>query len=54
MNGETLNTLATFYNITAWKSYLQEHYQQVFFLNKPKDAFGVYVYIDDITRRNFE
>ena len=55
--GETLETLATFYDLHAlksWKSFLQEHYQEVFFLNKPKDSFGVYVYIDDITKRNFE
>ena len=54
--GETLDTLATFFtvsDVTAWKAYLQEHYRQVFFLNKPRDAFGIYVYIDDITKRNF-
>jgi len=54
--GETLETLATFFTInnkSAWKAYLQKHYQQVFFLNKPRDAFSVYVYIEDITRRNF-
>jgi len=54
--GETLDTLATFFtinNLTEWKSYLQEHYQQVFFLNKPRDAFSIYLYIKDITRRNF-
>ena len=56
-DGETLDTLATFYDIKdlkAWKSYLQVNYQKVFFLNVPKDSFGVYVYIDDITKRNFE
>ena len=55
--GESLDTLATFYNVndvTAWKSYLQKHYQQVFFLNEPRNAFSVYVYLEDITRRNFE
>ena len=54
--GETLDTLATFFTISdvgTWKTYLQEHYKQVFFLNKPRDAFGIYVYINDITRRNF-
>lgn len=54
--GETLNTLATFYkldDVKAWKEYLQKHYQQMFFLNKPKDAFGVYSYIEDISRRYF-
>ena len=54
--GETLNTLATFFtinNTTEWKTYLQEHYQQVFFLNEPRDAFSVYVYIEDITQREF-
>jgi len=54
--GETLDTLATFFTINntdSWKKYLQEHYQQVFFLNEPRDAFSVYVYIEDITQREF-
>ena len=54
--GETLDTLATFFTINntdSWKKYLQEHYQQVFFLNEPRDVFSVYVYIEDITQREF-